>query len=316
MNSVWMPRVLLALALLGASCGEGDEVGERRGPAPDSTPAPATAPVTRGSVTPAAAPSTSAPADQRYAVAATVLEQGGGGPQLCFEVMASLPPMCSGPKVIGLDWADVSNAETVQDPTWATVRLVGRWDPATPSFTLTEPPTPSAPGGPVPAPREALFPLPCPTPPDGWPSTADNAGFNELAGWLSTHPDVSASWMASPEGSTPGPGVPQVLVVRVTDGADRAGIEQGAAERYQGPVCIVQGGPPRTALNTVVGEVRAVIDPAGRGVLLSMSPDEINGRVTAEVVLATPEMQAALDERFGRGTIVLVSRLVPVDGEG
>ncbi|WP_147255760.1 hypothetical protein [Streptomyces sp. PT12] len=48
--------------------------------------------------------------------------------------------------------------------------------------------------------------------------------------------------------------------------------------------------------------------------VLSSFPDEEQGVVQADVVLATPELQETVDERFGEGAVVLNSWLMPVSG--
>jgi hypothetical protein len=53
-----------------------------------------------------------------YAGNAFILDDGDG-PEACGAVAESLPPQCSGPRVIGLDWADVPWAESAQGVTWA-----------------------------------------------------------------------------------------------------------------------------------------------------------------------------------------------------
>ena len=53
-----------------------------------------------------------------YGGNAFVLDRGTG-PEVCGAIATSLPPQCGGPRLIGLDWADVSWADEAQGVTWA-----------------------------------------------------------------------------------------------------------------------------------------------------------------------------------------------------
>ena len=66
---------------------------------------------------------------------ATVMDTGS--PELCLGAVAeSYPPQCSGPAVVGWDWADHGGAfEQVGDVRWGEFVVAGRWDGT--SLTLT-----------------------------------------------------------------------------------------------------------------------------------------------------------------------------------
>lgn len=69
---------------------------------------------------------------------ATVLESDGT-PMLCLGAIAeSYPPQCSGPTVIGWDWAAVDGEETASGVTWGAYAVWGDWDVE--MFTLTREP--------------------------------------------------------------------------------------------------------------------------------------------------------------------------------
>lgn len=71
----------------------------------------------------------------------TVISDGNGTARLCLgAVMESYPPQCSGPEVIGWDWATVDQSETAAGITWGTYAVQGTWDGT--AFTLTQPPVP------------------------------------------------------------------------------------------------------------------------------------------------------------------------------
>jgi hypothetical protein len=68
----------------------------------------------------------------------TVLELDGT-PMLCLgAIAASYPPQCSGPIVVGWDWAAVDGEETASDVTWGAYAVWGDWDGDT--FTVTREP--------------------------------------------------------------------------------------------------------------------------------------------------------------------------------
>jgi hypothetical protein len=84
-----------------------------------------------------------------------------------------------------------------------------------------------------------------------------------------------------------------------------------------------EAGPPPTAEPVEVepqdrdaAELQAIqaalAEDFGDQVLMS-SADEAAGVVRADVVLATPELQATLDDRFGPGAVVLTSWLRPAE---
>lgn len=68
----------------------------------------------------------------------TVLELDGA-PMLCLGPIAeSYPPQCSGPPVVGWDWAAVDGEESASDVTWGAYAVWGDWDGET--FTVTREP--------------------------------------------------------------------------------------------------------------------------------------------------------------------------------
>lgn len=73
----------------------------------------------------------------------TVISDGDGPARLCLgAVMESYPPQCSGPEIIGWDWAAADQSETAAGITWGTYAVQGTWDGT--AFTLTQPPVPLA----------------------------------------------------------------------------------------------------------------------------------------------------------------------------
>jgi hypothetical protein len=69
----------------------------------------------------------------------TVLQIDGEAPQFCLgAVMESYPPQCSGPEVVGWDWASVDGHESANGVTWGTYAVQGTWDGE--KLTVTQPP--------------------------------------------------------------------------------------------------------------------------------------------------------------------------------
>lgn len=89
----------------------------------------------------------------------TVLEQDAM-PMLCLGAIAeSYPPQCSGPPVVGWDWAAVDGEETASGVTWGAYAVWGDWDGET--FTVTREPI-----------LAALYdPMVDPSAPDPWDET-------------------------------------------------------------------------------------------------------------------------------------------------
>jgi hypothetical protein len=79
--------------------------------------------------------------------------------------------------------------------------------------------------------------------------------------------------------------------------------------RYSGPLCVVSGGRPEAELLAVLTEIEEAVGDEHVDNFL----DPVAGRVVVTVMLATPELQAALDARFRVGTVVLESALQPAD---
>ena len=68
----------------------------------------------------------------------TVLDSDGR-PELCLGAVAeSYPPQCSGPPILGWDWAAVDGEQTADEVIWGAYAVWGDWDGET--FTVTREP--------------------------------------------------------------------------------------------------------------------------------------------------------------------------------
>jgi hypothetical protein len=260
-------------------------------------------------------PAAGASDQQRYEVAATVLESAEHGPQLCGAVEDSLPPQCGGPDIVGWDWETVE-AESVSGTTWGEYVLVGTWDGE--RFTLTEPAVVDD-GSRAPDPdEEDPFASPCPAPDGGWqpvdPATATDGALEEALARAATAPDYAGAWldqsyMADVDesdieelGNDP---TRLVLNLRFTGGlAER---EQWIREVWGGALCVT--GAERTEAELLDIQQRLhedLPDLQGSGV------DVVANVVTAQVFVASPELQRQLDDEYGEGTVVLEGWLTPI----
>lgn len=71
----------------------------------------------------------------------TVRQSGTAAPVLCLGPVAeSYPPQCTGPEVLGWDWAQAEYSETASDVTWGTYAVFGTWNGT--ALTQTQPPIP------------------------------------------------------------------------------------------------------------------------------------------------------------------------------
>ena len=72
---------------------------------------------------------TDAPASGEVRGQGTVLQLEGEEPQFCLgSVQESYPPQCSGPELVGWDWATADGDESVGGVTWGTYAVTGTWD--------------------------------------------------------------------------------------------------------------------------------------------------------------------------------------------
>ncbi|HEV2811599.1 MAG TPA: hypothetical protein VGV93_14520 [Acidimicrobiales bacterium] len=263
------PRLLLLPCLLVAACGP---TGESAVVAGDERPS-----------------------SSRYRVSATVLESPGHGPQLCQAVAESYPPQCSGPDVVGWDWATAEGEETANGTTWGAYEVTGTWDGT--RLTLTEPPGP--PRFHHPEGRVELS-TPCPEPDGGWlvmdrAAAGDEAlaRAQERAGSL---PGFAGLWIDQSTGP--------VLNVRFTDDVEAA--ETELREVWGGALCVSPAERSLAELQTIQAEVTT-----DETTFSSINaPANV---VEVQVMVADPDHQAAYDARYGDGAVVVTGWLEPVD---
>jgi hypothetical protein len=245
---------------------------------------------------------------QHYEVDASVLENGQHGPELCLGGMYdSLPPLCSGLPIPNWDWSKVTGIEDVGGTKWGDFHLVGTYDGT--SFTLTAPATKGRA-----ATRPAAMPdfsTPCTAPAGGWnvvdASKVALADYLKLAPAAEAEPDFGGAWIDRPAGA----GIvddPKQDVMNFTFTGDLERHRAELAQIWGGPICVSQTDISHAERQRIQ---QALIDDRELHAFGAFS-DETSGVVTANVVLATSELQHKVDAEFGAGRVKLVGELKPV----
>lgn len=256
---------------------------------------------------PQASPSSpgSGPSGELYSGIATVLESEAHGPMLCESVMESYPPQCGGgPVIVGWDWSEVT-AESARGTTWGTYELTGVLDDG--RLVLSEPPAiPSDtagahPGGMHTGGTEADSSETCREPEGGWPvpdpqKTGETAlaAAGDLAREMETGTDGFAGhW----RGDGPQDG-PALLVYAFT--GDPGAHEARIREVWGGPLCLTAREHSHAELTRIQQRITRDFPKVwGVGV------DPSRNVVVASVTDAPGTAQAAMDERFGPGVVVV-----------
>lgn len=248
----------------------------------------------------------------RYQVSATVLESPDHGPQLCQGVEESYPPQCSGPDIVGWDWAGVEGEETANGTTWGTYQVTGTWDGT--RLTLTDGPGPPQVEGPD---GGVDLSTPCPQPDGGWQvvdeATATDEALAAVTGTARELPGFAGLWLDQsinpasarenpPEGAMNDPSR-LVLNVRVTD--ELTGTEAELRRLWGGPLCV----SPATRTFAELQAIQAELSGAD---ILGSVIDESANVVEVQVIVVDQDLQAEYDARYGRGAVELTGWLQPV----
>jgi hypothetical protein len=275
--------------------------------------------VTRGSST------TQEPGAIRYETDAAVEQGTSGPPELCIDPVLSAAPgylparptppglPCEGPPIRGWDWSRVTEVNAQDGVRWGTYHVVGTYDGKT--FTLTQQPEP-APASSPPQPTVPDTTTPCPTPPGGWTIrdrsrfTLDD--FQAVEAAAQGAADYVGEWS---DGTTPVDGA-----VRLSPEAVRMFAFTGDAATHQaqleaiwgGPICVVQR---PYSLDELRAAITAIDGSFGTQLgidVFEIGPDAVGDRVDVTTTVATPAMQAAVEQRFGAGLVNLMPLLTIV----
>lgn len=240
----------------------------------------------------------------------TVLESPDHGPHLCWYLLESLPPQCSGIPLVGWDWDAVEGEESVRGTTWLDVSVEGTYDGE--RLTLTAPPGP---------PESKEDPLRLDPACDEPEALDPSAGVDDTQGGLpgsAQLPELVALWVNEP----PHPSEPLSYAMEdrwdgpyLVNLAVRPGASVKAKEvlrrTWSGHACIVEWDQPTMA---ELDEIRArVPDVLTDDNFLGANPDYRRGVVVANVIVARDEDREAVDEAFGPGVVGFEPVLTPVE---
>jgi hypothetical protein len=230
-------------------------------------------------------------------------------PRLCHAVMESYPPQCGGWPVLGLDWSQLppDAYEEAAGVRWGRFELTGTWDGE--RLTLTAPAVPAGRPGHVPEPPQDEVTTPCPAPDGGWtavdPEKADGPAREAVIERAHRMPGFAGVWIDGVGGSGG-----EVLNLRFT--GDPAEREAELRQLWGGPLCLASA---RHTYEELLAVQEALHEEFGADVIGS-GVDEPGNTVSATAAVASRELVAALEERFGAGVVVLSGMLTPVEDTG
>lgn len=130
--------------------------------------------------------------------------------------------------------------------------------------------------------------------------------------WMSyiTEPDVDAMEEAIERGESPHLG-PYIYVAGFT--GDLEAHEQQLREVWDGPLCVCQQERTTTELRRIQDELSDEAIARELGIQTTLSSDNVwLNQVEQGVVIATPEMEQAVVDRFGEGAVKLFPEFEPI----
>ena len=293
--------LLAAVALVLAGCGS-------QAPPGGSTGGPPT-----GTSTGASSASATGPVE--LVGIGTVLSVKGGPAMLCLGgVQDSLPPGCSGPPIVGWDWAKAPTSQERGDVRWGEYAVVGHWDGT--RFTLTRPATtPEQFTGKV-APRASSgpdFTTPCPAPEGGWrvvdAAKATDDAFAQTTTAAEHLPGFAGLWIDQPPPSSGASGSndPTLFILNVKVTGDPSVAEAALRRTWGGKLCV-------SAAKRTDAELRRIMDEVTRlPGILQAGPDVVREVVDVHVLYDDGRLQRAMDAKYGAGVVRVTSALYPYE---
>ncbi|GAA0974943.1 hypothetical protein GCM10009555_032080 [Acrocarpospora macrocephala] len=257
--------------------------------------------------------------EPRYEADTFVLASQKHGPRLCVAIDFSLPPQCGGPDIAGWDWNGVEHSDR-HGVRWGEYRVVGTWDGE--KLTLTEPPRPAE--RPDSPPSRSRFTSPCPEPSGGWrpvaPAKATQQAIDAAITRAKKLPGYAGAWLDQsyldeiegydsndPRSVERYANDHERLVLNLRFTGDATTREPAIRELWGGALCLSQAQHTKKELQTLHGRASKEIKGVFSGWV-----DELKGQVEIGAWLATPELQHEVDEKYGKGLVVLHSFLRPV----
>ena len=258
----------------------------------------------------------------RYQATGTVLENQAHGPELCLGAIAeSYPPQCGGLPLPNWDWDQVEGEERAAGTTWGSYTVVGTYDGT--SFRVERA---GPPGRAVPPQGGDELSTPCPEPAGGWqvpdPARATSQHLEAAIAAARAQPDFAGAWVSypgtglgagrdragPPEGGTP--------VLNVAFTGDLRRHEARLRGRWGGPLCLTRYERTHEQLVRIQNELTGA---AGRELglqALTAGVLEHRNAVALHVVTLDERARAAIDERYGKGTVQVTAALTPVPAAG
>jgi hypothetical protein len=229
-------------------------------------------------------------------------------------VQDSLPPGCSGPPIVGWDWAAAPKSEEQSGVRWGEYAVVGHWDGT--RFTLTRPvTTPEQFTGKVPprTPAAPDFTTPCPAPEGGW-RVVDAAKATDDAFALTTTaaeklPGFGGLWIDQPPptGSASGSNDPTLFILNVKVTGDPSAAEATLRRTWGGKLCV-------SAAKRTDAELRRIMDEVTHtGGILQAGPDVVREDVEVHVLYDDGTLQRTMDAKYGPGVVRVTSALYPYE---
>lgn len=253
--------------------------------------------------------------DQIYRGTVTIIDTGDN-PMVCAGGVAeSYPPQCSGPVLEGLDWSEITWAETANGVTWADMTIDVRVDgDALLLAAAVEEPKPRGDDS-------VDFTPPCAPPEGGWvwtdgPLTAPE-DMDRAANYARTQPDSSAVWvynlLENPEEGDLTGRQEYVLVALFT--GNLATHETELRALWGGPLCVAERNTKASDLNAIQQEVT---DQALAGEIPGLVgfgysyTEELKGEVVLGSLIVMPVAESWLAENYGDMPLRFESQLIPV----
>jgi hypothetical protein len=242
-----------------------------------------------------------------------VLENRSHGPQMCLGgIAASSLPQCAGPDIPNWDWAKVGGETARSGTTEGSYVVVGHFDVAADTFTLTRPAIPSSAydGPPVGfQPERAALGTPCSEPTDGWrvlePGKTTDDSVDLTVARAREMDGYAGLWLDETRSANVGRNDPTQFILNVAFTRDLQARERDLRKSWGGALCVSRLLHSEKALERIRDEVFAATRSqalvAGGG----------HDYVPLEVIYDDGTLQDQLDRRYGAGVVTVSSALSP-----
>lgn len=257
------------------------------------------------------------PGERRYQATGMVLESPDHGPQLCLGViLTSFPPQCEGLPIPNWRWVKVEGEQAADGTTWGSYQVVGAYDGD--SFTVDR--AAPAPPEPQPSPEEQFkdeAKSPCQEPAGGWelpdPARGTHRHLESVARVARAEPDFAGMWVSylAPMGNNVAED-PGEFVLNVTFTGDLARHQAELRPRWGGRLCVAQHPRSYRQLEAIQRELQGEVGrELGLRVLGTGLVENANA-VSLTVTVLEEQARAAIDARYGSGTVQADAALRPV----